>query len=76
MRNFELHHLGRLTGKVVDRDTGEPRSERVLPGQRESVLGISQLAVKATSYVSGQNGEFEISSLDPGEYVLADRRSR
>jgi hypothetical protein len=60
---FELHPMARITGKVVDKATGEPVAREVALFDRERTLDSLAL--------SDKNGAFEINSLEPGDYTLA-----
>ena len=67
-RDFEMHPLGRIYGKLVDRDTGAPiKGHTVSAIARESVPGHIFFVPRAGQ----QNGEeFEIRNLEPGDYLV------
>ncbi|MES1261841.1 MAG: carboxypeptidase regulatory-like domain-containing protein, partial [Acidobacteriota bacterium] len=69
-RDFELHPMARLSGKIVDRDTGEPLARRVLIRQKSTLPGGRGPGGGGLA-VANQNGEFEIAGLDPGDYTAA-----
>jgi hypothetical protein len=60
-RDFELHQMARIAGKVFDSDTGQP----VAP----MVTLRNQARVAAVSSRSPKDG-FEFSNLEPGDYTL------
>jgi Carboxypeptidase regulatory-like domain len=60
--DFELRPLARLSGKVVDKDSGEPITRRVRLEQKDGVGG---------GYAPpDKKGAFEFADLEPGDYSL------
>jgi hypothetical protein len=60
--DFELRPLARVTGKIVDKDTGDPITRRVLLEQKDGFGG---------GYAQpDKNGGFEFADLEPGDYSL------
>jgi hypothetical protein len=69
-RNFEMHPLGRIYGKLVDRDTGKPIEGRSVTAlRREFFPGYSAFAGAAAG--SSADGTFDIRNLEPGDYILS-----
>ncbi|MGA3241848.1 MAG: carboxypeptidase regulatory-like domain-containing protein [Bryobacteraceae bacterium] len=67
-RNFEMHPLGRIYGKLVDRDSGEPiKGHTVSAVSKDYVPGHTFLVPRP----GDQDGEeFNIRNLDPGDYFI------
>jgi hypothetical protein len=67
-RNFEMHPLGRIYGKLVDRDSGEPiKGHTVSAVSKEHVPGHTFLVPRP----GDQDGEeFNIRNLEPGDYFI------
>jgi hypothetical protein len=63
---FELHPMAHITGKVIDKDTGEPISRQVALVQRgrDGFMGIG------ANSMSDKNGVFELNNIEPGDYTL------
>jgi hypothetical protein len=67
-RNFEMHPLGRIYGKLVDRDTGETiKGHTVSAVSKEHVPGHIFL-IPRTGEQDGE--EFNIRNLEPGDYFI------
>ncbi len=62
---FELHPMARITGKIVDKDTGEPISRQVALVQRGR--GFMMLGANG---MSDKTGSFELNNIEPGDYTL------
>lgn len=60
--DFDLHPMARLTGRIIDKDTGEPIQRFVLLSIKK---GRSYMAV-----AKPKDGAFEIAGLEPGDYTL------
>ncbi len=67
-RNFEMHPLGRIYGKLVDRDTGEPiKGHTVSAVSKESVPGHTFIVPRTGEQ---EGNEFNIRNLEPGDYFI------
>jgi hypothetical protein len=60
--DVELHPMGRIKGKVVDRDTGAPVSGVLIVQLKGGGRRLSMTGAK--------KGVFDIDSLEPGDYTL------
>ena len=58
---FELHPMARVTGKVVDKVTGQPIVRSILIENQGRLANVGN---------SGKDGTFEFASLEPGDYRL------
>jgi hypothetical protein len=67
-RNFEMHPLGRIYGKLVDRDSGEPiKGHTVSAVSKDYVPGHTFLVPRPGDQDSE---EFNIRNLEPGDYFI------
>ncbi len=63
---LELHPMARITGKVVDKDTGEPVSRQVALIEK----GGDGFRMPGANSGSDKGGGFELNNLEPGNYTL------
>jgi hypothetical protein len=68
-RDFVLHPLGRIYGKLVDRDSGDPiEGHTVFAMRKEYLPGHVSFEGNAADE---KRGEFNIRNLEPGDYLIA-----
>jgi hypothetical protein len=70
-RNFAMHPLGRVYGRLTDRDSGEPiEGHTVSAGRREYVPGY--VYYMGTPGPPGPNrGEYDLPGLEAGDYRIS-----
>jgi hypothetical protein len=67
-RSFEMHPLGRIYGRLVDRETGKPIADHTVSAiRKEFQLGQTYQLERASD---PKNGEFDILNLEPGDYWI------
>jgi hypothetical protein len=64
-----LAQPGRITGLVVDEETGKPVAKLHLTALRMSAM-LGRLEPFGTGAVTGDDGQFAVSGLAPGEYAV------
>jgi hypothetical protein len=67
-RNFEMHPLGRIYGKLVDRDTGEPIKGHTVSAVSKDYVPGHTFLVPRTGDQDGE--EFSVRNLEPGDYFI------
>jgi hypothetical protein len=68
-RNFELHPLGRIYGKITDHDSGLPIEDHAITALRlQSVPG--HLIYAGRPVTSARGGTFDVRDLEPGDYLV------
>ena len=67
-RNFEMHPLGRIYGKLVDRDTGKTISGHTVSAERREYQAGQTYFMGRTG--EQKDGEFNIQNLEPGDYWI------
>jgi hypothetical protein len=68
-RNFAMHPLGRIYGRLTDRDSGKPLDgHAVLAGLRQYVPG--RVFYMHLDQSLTKNGSFELKNLEAGDYKI------
>ncbi len=67
-RNFEMHPLGRIYGKLVDRETGVPIDGHTVTAVRKEYLPGHTMFIDTSAGSKGS--DFDISNLKAGDYVI------
>ena len=67
-RNFEMHPLARIYGKLTDRDTGAPIDGHTVYAMRsEHLPGHNSFGGRSDDRKAGK---FDIGNLEPGDYIV------
>ncbi len=67
-RNFDLHPLGRIYGKLTDRDTGAPiDGHSVVAVRKEYQPGNTYYL---NTFGASKGGAFDIPNLEAGDYLV------
>ncbi len=67
-RDFEMHPLCRIYGKLTDRDSGEPiEGHPVYAMRKEHLPGHSAFGGRSDD---PKGGKFDIGNLEPGDYIV------
>lgn len=70
-KDFELRPAPRISGTIVDADTGNPEHGCIVFATRRILaMGEAWYAASGIPTADSRDGSFEVVGLDPGEYIL------